>query len=509
MERSGVEASPLLRLPLEVLIKVTTWLTTTDLCTMRLLCRAVEERLYVTFTNEFFSRKQFMMADLSLQALVEISKSRLSRHLRFVHLGFDRLPDERAQRPLADDERERRFRERYADYVVFMSTGMHHQMLIEAFSRLVNLDEVVLRDFNSGGRWRDGPLAEWTSYGSTTIFNETGVRPTHGSRGFFDQRVSLGACSELFVIVLQALSAAGATPRGIRVITVKENYLRDFAFHVSRFMKPSVLHVVRRLQKLDLVIDISWMSQLSGWGHTAAAAAAGQTVTRVAPDSMLRGFLWHAVNLRDLCIFEHHDYNPALTDFLEWLAASSLPDDASALDTPPPMLPQLERLSLGRMLVGSRTLLRVIRKFAARLQGLELHKVTLQRALPPSSDPTDPPRIHLWLDFLNQLQQMPGLEMRDLKLSCLRQAYMNRPKDYAVIFDRGSEMAEYTGPCWRDFIDKVLATMVVIWPRTITPEPDSDEQDSDDSLAEDDDAGGAGGGAADDVLTVLPMDVGP
>ncbi|RCI11702.1 hypothetical protein L249_7633 [Ophiocordyceps polyrhachis-furcata BCC 54312] len=447
MERAvnNETTSPLLRLPLEVLIRVAAWLTTTDLCTMRLLCRAVEERLYLTFTNEFFSRKQFMMADISLQALVDISKSRLGPHLRIVHMGLDRFP-ERTQRPLADDDRERRFKQRYADYFVLWNTGMHRQMLIEAFSRLVNLEEVVLRDYNLPDRLRDGPGAEWTSYGSTTIFNETGVRLIHGFNGAWDLGNPPQMCSQLFVIVMHALSAAGACPRGIRVMTKKDNHLRDFAFNLSRYVEPSILPVVRRLEKLHLAIDLSWRSPLSGWGHHAG----GQASTRTAPDSLLRAFLWHAVNLRDLRIYEHHDYNPALTDFLEWLAASSLPADAPALDTPPPALPQLERLSLGIMLVGSRTLLRVIRKFAARLRGLELSMVTLQRPLPPSSDPTDPPRVNFWLDFLNQLRLVQDLNLHHLKLAIPKQAYANRPKDYVLYFDKVGDTVEYTGPFWRE-----------------------------------------------------------
>ncbi|RDA93055.1 hypothetical protein CP533_0704 [Ophiocordyceps camponoti-saundersi (nom. inval.)] len=515
MERAvnNETTSPLLRLPLEVLIRVTAWLTTTDLCTMRLLCRATEERLYLTFTSEFFSRKQFMMADISLQALVDISKSRLGPHLRIVHMGLDRFP-ERTQRPLADDDRERRFKQRYADYFVLWNTGMHRQMLIEAFSRLVNLEEVVLRDYNLPDRLRDGPGAEWTSYGSTTIFNETGVRLIHGFNGAWDFGNPPQMCSQLFVIVMHALSAAGACPRGIRVMTKKDNHLRDFAFNLSRFVEPSILPVVRRLEKLHLAIDLSWRSPLSGWGHHTG----GQASTRTAPDSLLRAFLWHAVNLRDLRIYEHHDYNPALTDFLEWLAASSLPADAPALDTPPPVLPQLEILSLGIMLVGSRTLLRVIRKFVARLRGLELSMVTLQRPLPPSSDPTDPPRVNFWLDFLNQLRLVQDLHLRHLKLAIPKQAYANRPKDYVLYFDKVGDTVEYTGPFWREFIENIVPTLHVRWPRTMTPEPASDEQESDDSLGDDDDGndeddddngGGQAGGNGGGQLQLQPLPPAP
>ncbi|KAM4066517.1 F-box domain-containing protein [Hirsutella rhossiliensis] len=481
--------APILRLPLEVLIRIAAGLTTPELCALRLTCRFVEELLYVTFTREFFTKKQFMMTDFSLQTLVDVSRSRLGLNLRQLHIGLDRFP-EGIQRPLADDDRERKFKQRYSDYFTLWNTGAHRTMLAEALRNLANLDEVVLRDFNSAKRSRDGPTAEWTSYGSTTIFNETGVRLSQGATGVWDSGLPLQGCSQVFALLLHALGDAAVYPKGIQVMAHNGSQLRDFAFNVPRFVEPSIAPVLDRLEKLHLSIDLSWRSSLSGWAHGAVVPSRPQSDTR-----LLRRFLCRTPNLKDLRINEHHDYNPALADFLEWLAAPApVPDASSAVDddNPPPVaMSHLENLSLGLMNVAPRTLLHVIRKFAPRLQGLELWKMTLQRPLPPGSDPSDPPRSSFWVDFMNQLKQVPGLDLRHFKAGMLKQTYAHRPKVYFVSFKKRGVTVEYTGPCWKDFFDEVTPLLEVKWPPMVTPENDSsNDQDSEDgsegSLADED-----------------------
>lgn len=476
--------APMLRLPLEVLIRIAAGLTTPELCALRLSCRFVEQLLYVTFTNEFFARKQFMVTDISLQALVDISKSRLGPHLRHLHIGLDRFPLG-IQRPLPDDDRERRFKQRYSDYFTLWNTGAHRTMLAEALRNLRNLDDVVLRDFNSARRTRDGPAAEWTSYGSTTIFNETGVRLSQGANGVWDSGLPLQGCSQVFALLLHALGDAAVFPRGIQVMARRGNQLRDFAYNLPRFLEPSVAPVLERLERLHLSMDLSWRSSLSGWGHGANAPARPQSDTR-----LLRRFLCRTPRLKDLRINEHHDYNPALSDFLEWLAAPPATasaaaaaaagddhDDDDEQSAPAPVaMSELEHLSLGFMNVAPRTLLHVVRKFAPRLRGLELWKVTLQRPLPPGSDPGDPPRSSFWADFMNQLKQVNGLDLRHFKAGKLKQTYAHRTKDCVVCFKTRGDTVEYTGPCWKDFFDEVTPLLEVRWPPMGTPENDSSEE---------------------------------
>ncbi|PHH88087.1 hypothetical protein CDD83_7978 [Cordyceps sp. RAO-2017] len=468
--------SPILKLPLEVLIRIAACLTTPELCALRLACRAMEQLLYVTFVNEFFTRKQFMNTDNSLQALVDISKSRLGPHLRQLHLGLDRFSDG-IQRPLADEAKERRYKQRYADFFTLWNTGANYRMLVEALAGLRNLDEVVVRDFNSKSRTRDGPAAEWYSYGSTTIFNETGVRLSSRLHDVWELAPGCMG-NQVFSLLLHALGAAHCRPKAIRVMARRHNELRDYAFNIPRSAEPSVLPVLHGLEKLHLTIDLSWRSPLSGWGLVNGAPS-----TRSWSDELLRRFLSLTPNLRDLRINERHDYNPGLTDFLDWLAdAPPAPAAAAQADrpgaTPPVALPHLESLSLGFMSVTAQPLLRVIRKFAPRLRGLELWKVTLQRLLPPNSDPSDPPRDSFWADFFTKLRETPDLGIRHFKAGMLKQAYKNRPRDCVVSFKRHGLSVAYTGPCWRDFIEDVTQAIDVKWPRTVTPEQDSEGDSS-------------------------------
>ena len=482
------------KLPLEVLIRITKGLSTTELCAFRLTCRAVEELLYVTFTDEFFTKKQFMITDNSLQALVDISKSRLGAHLRFVHIGLDRFP-EGLHRPLPDDEKERKFKQRYANHFTLWNTGCHREMLTEAFRNLPNLEDVVLRDSNSMKRNRDGPHAEWTSYGSTTIFKETGIRLSQGTNGVWNSGFPLQGCSQVFALVLHALGVAGAKPKGLEVMVRNGNHLRDFGFNVPRFVEPSVLPVLQKLEKLHLSIDLSWRTSPRGW------SADGATVSQAAPDTHLRKFLSSIPNLKNLRINEHHDYNPALTTFLEWLAATPPSEGAAQAtngddesSTAPIRLPHLEELSLGIMNLQSATLLGVLRKLAPSLKRLELWRITLQRDLPAGCDPNDPPKTVFWTDFLSQLRQIPDLNLHHFKAGMLNQTYTHRPKPYYVSFKDHGTTVDYTGPHWRDFVEEVTPKLEVKWPRTVTPEYD----DSEDEVDSDED---------DDIITLGQTDI--
>lgn len=471
----GVSASaPILRLPLELLVSIAAGLTTPELCALRLTCRLVEELLYVTFTSEFFTKKQFMITDVSLQALIDISRSRLGLNLRHLHIGLDRFPD-RLRQPLADDDRHRKFRQRYSDYLILWDTGTHRTMLTEALRNLSNLEEIVIRDFNSHKRTRDGPNAEWTSYGANTIFNETGVRLKQG--GSIPGR----GCSQTFAVVLLALGDAAVCPKGIQVMSHNRNRLWDYAFHIPRFMEPSVAPVLDKLEKLHLSIDLSWMSSLSESANDALVTGRPQSDTH-SDTQLLRRFLRRTPNLKDLRINERWDQNPSLSDFLEWLAApapsqdyaSSAGDEGDKMTPPPVALSHLEHLSLGCMIVGPQTLLQVIRKFAPHLQGLELWKISLHRSLPPGSDPNDPPRSNFWVDFMNQLKQVAWADFRHFKAGMLKQTYTHGREDYFVSFKKRGPVVEYTGPCWKDFFDEVTPLLDVTWrrPRSVTPESD-------------------------------------
>jgi hypothetical protein len=65
--------SHLQRLPPELIIRISNYLTTPQLGNFRSTCKQVESALFNSFALEFFSKRQFMIEEVSLDALVDIS----------------------------------------------------------------------------------------------------------------------------------------------------------------------------------------------------------------------------------------------------------------------------------------------------------------------------------------------------------------------------------------------------------------------------------------------------
>lgn len=85
----------LLRLPPELIIRVSSHLTTPELGYFRRTCKHVEANLFDTFAREFFTKRQFMIEHISLQALVDIANHPvLSRRLTEVIIGLDAIPQD-------------------------------------------------------------------------------------------------------------------------------------------------------------------------------------------------------------------------------------------------------------------------------------------------------------------------------------------------------------------------------------------------------------------------------
>ena len=68
------DSSLLTQVPVELLLRITYYLSTPELGNVRLTCKALERSLFNFFSHEFFRKKQFMMFEDSLSALIEISK---------------------------------------------------------------------------------------------------------------------------------------------------------------------------------------------------------------------------------------------------------------------------------------------------------------------------------------------------------------------------------------------------------------------------------------------------
>ncbi|KAL6360736.1 hypothetical protein LRP88_06443 [Fusarium phalaenopsidis] len=468
--------SPIQKIPLEVLLRITHFLTTPELGKVRLLCRSMEQALYTSFTNEFFTRKQFMISEESLQALIDISKSRLSRHLRKVHIGLDRFPQVPHIR--GNDPQSLRLAEHYTGQFTLLSNGYHREMLAEAFRNLKHLEDVVFRDFNSTRRTRDGPYRQWTSYGSTTAFNETGTRPNQTTWG---PEITVAYGSTVFSSVLFALGQAGARPKGIEYMSRSRNHLRDLAFNLPSYMEASVFPVLSNLEKLHLDVYLTGDDGFSAYPSAAFS------------DANLRRFLLQVTNVKHLRINETQGSDTGPGALLGWLGQTSNPSTSGASvnpatsapsvpagvpPTPPPSFPLLEELNLGMMSVSPSRVLEALAKFAPTLQRLEMHKVILTRRLPKDST-GPPPKVSFWTKFLERLKDVPNLDLHHIKISCPQQQWLSRPAKSPVNFQADNKNAmEYTGPDWKHFVGEMIPKVVVHY----TPDEGDPDSDSDDGI---------------------------
>lgn len=86
----------LLSLPLELLVHISSLVSTADLAALRLTCKQTEKSLYEWFSEEFFVKKQFMLTHPSLQVLLDISRhaslSKKLKHLIIATTVYDDGP---------------------------------------------------------------------------------------------------------------------------------------------------------------------------------------------------------------------------------------------------------------------------------------------------------------------------------------------------------------------------------------------------------------------------------
>ncbi|EPE02830.1 f-box domain-containing protein [Ophiostoma piceae UAMH 11346] len=207
--------NPLAALPLELLFRIARYLSTVEFCALRLSCRAVEQGLFHTFSHEFFSRKQFMMSDFSLKALVDIARHpNLSNKLEHVSFGLENLG---RFRPRENDLPEQAcfYHAALSDQSTIFSSGRAVEMLTEAFAHLPNLKTVSMRDWNSRTRFRDfdSGLKHWHSYGFPTFVTSTGHRRDTNR---INERA--GFTTNVFNAVSAALAKSGARPENIELM---------------------------------------------------------------------------------------------------------------------------------------------------------------------------------------------------------------------------------------------------------------------------------------------------
>ncbi|EUC29583.1 hypothetical protein COCCADRAFT_29369 [Bipolaris zeicola 26-R-13] len=467
----------LLTIPLELLVAISALLPTEDLGALRLVCKQTEKSLYEWFSQEFFSKKQFMLTHTSLQALIDISKhASFSKKLTHVIIAtnvYEEIPLR-----FRDEEAAARYVQGYEEQKALLSTGVDREMLSEAFSRLENLQTVGIRNFDSNKRTRDGK--SWSSWGATTVYRETGVRLSFADRGSYSPEITTRFVSRIFSSVLYALGRANRQPPQFEVL-LRQHGLLDSAFFLPDFFLPTIEPVLRNMT--TLLLNVSLVIRLL---HTHSNGASAD----LHPGRSLRHFLRHTPNLTHLRLnFEKHlvANNEA---FLSWLSTPPPPPTmpVSFLHPDPVALPLLKTLELGQQSVRADILTSLIARFAPTLEDLSLWRMNIHSFthIPMGHQP------NFWRDFFNKVSKIPQLNLNHLKVGMLQQdhSYVNfREKEDA----KPLKVKEHTGKgmdkFWEELAEQVFVDRQPEIPHSNGDDSGEDEDMNDEEEEEDDDEG--------------------
>ncbi|KAH7393624.1 hypothetical protein BKA64DRAFT_92405 [Cadophora sp. MPI-SDFR-AT-0126] len=421
------QSSPLASVPLEVLLHINGYLTTPEYGSLRLTCKHIEDQLHVAFAKEFFTKRQFMFTEFSLQALIDISRSRFASTLKHVIFGLEQ-PSTTPPRapPLFPSQSPDFVRQNYLlmdwlNHSSFLDTGRNVRMLAEAFSALPNLETIGLRDFNSNSRYRDAPHNTWNSYGSRTYFRETGnqMLSVYNRHNF-----GIAASSDHLVFVYRVfrdiLLGAGRASVALKhfEVILRVCTLADRAFIIPEYLDPIIVPVLANLRTIFL--DLSSESPCM---HV-------EKDKRVAPcpSYFLMKFLSHTVNLEHLRM-NFRSYRDT-ESILPWLSRSppSISNSAASnspfAEPSPVELKNLRQLDIGMITVEPKVILAIIRKHQSTLKVISLHKVSfVQMEHLPADE-----RVNLWAKFFKDLSKL------DLKLNGINMSYLSQQQSYREHF---------------------------------------------------------------------------
>ncbi|KAH8602021.1 hypothetical protein B0O99DRAFT_605452 [Bisporella sp. PMI_857] len=473
--------------PLEVLLQITAYLSTSDYCSLRSTCKGVEEVLFTNFALEFFQKRKFMFTEFSLQALIDISKSRFSTYLTHVIFGLERPPSG-MQTPIAPilnspgtNDMQIRFnhlRWEYIHHCDLISNSQEIEMLAEAFSNLESLQIVGIRDFDSPTRHRDEPPNNvWRSYGASTFKRNTGVAlftPQSRHDANVDYRNGqILYSSRIFSSVLRALGQANSKPKNLEVI-LRQSALTDQSFSIPKWTESKISPVLRHLNTAFLDLNLESSSMFVEGDNGKATEC---------PAFLLRGFLHRISQVEHLRLnFAFSSLEGHATDFLAWLAmpyTTIMPSTSADIPLPRPPPPvdfhSLRQLELGSLQTNTTTLLAVLRKFKCSLRSLSLHRVTLvAHALAQARD-----KENIWIGFFNEIADL-NFTLSVISLSNISQRYLGTGPFYITFLNRSSHsMVRPTMMTWRgsDFsrdVKEVTEAMFIHWPQVLSYSSETD-----------------------------------
>lgn len=498
------QTSYLIKAPVEVLAQIASYLETPDYCALRLTCKHVEAALFHPFAKEFFTRRQFMLTEFSLQALLDISKSRLAPSVEYLTLSTDRpLWDAfRANMFRHDqmDDYERalqrnRFTEEYESHTALITTGRDYELLLEGITALPNLQTLGLRDFHSNGRYRDGHRARWRPYGSTTLFKATSIptnstnqlyRFNHGMSGGIMhisspiEEAELNYLKHLLITILRVIGAASPDRPILRLeVILRRLALNDHSFAMATSLQSEISSALRSMKAL--FFDLCTM--------------APPTMIEDDKGSIKDSYHYHLLQLLSSSTnVEHLRLNckdpystDAVTELYSWLVSSPGKGPASALprvypglpQLPPPIeFPHLHTVELGFALIEPIAIFALCTKLKGSLRAINLHKVNLRATKDQVEN-----KVNLWARLLQQISNL-HLALNSIVLGYVGQGA--ETYNLANIKFHGQDEMRWSGTATSYGLKDLVDALEIVWPQRILPDPTMTEDEDDDENGDED-----------------------
>ncbi|KAK6000310.1 hypothetical protein QM012_003942 [Aureobasidium pullulans] len=458
----------LLDLPPELLLRISAFLTTSELGKSRLTSKNIEAVLFDSFAREFFTKKQFMLEQISLQALIDISNhptlaSRLSEVVISSHV-FPSDPE------ILSVSGKAMYQAGYVDHDVLMASGQAIHMLAEAFSKLPNLRTVGLRDYNGLGRYRDGEFATWKSWGWSFGWDRL---PAYDADNPNSQRGLRTISPEpVLPVLFYALGHAKVVPESIHVFLRKRSKLTQQSFNIlDGYLGEKVRPVLGNMKELMLAIGNDTTPY---YYHRTIAPTKSEDASNLPLARLL-----HRTPKLETLRLNFEPSQPFASGFLDWLGSP-----VSRPATNPVTLPRLTALELGMLTVPAATLLKVLSKFD--LESFSLWKVKLHAS--SASDPENcwQALLHDLATALNQKTSLKSVLIGfPSQLHCGRAPFDIEDACYFKpvgageedIFGMTQEAKHYAGPgtSMADWLEE-LSQRTYVPP----PEDDSDSLNSED-----------------------------
>lgn len=442
--QTSMQTSTFAKLPREMLDGIASFLPTRDFNNLRLSCKQVENILFPYWANCFFTFRQFMISDFSLNALLDIScHPVLSKYLTHLAIGLDYLTVDNIRSSaltevddLASMISERNSQER------LLCTGEAVHILSQALANLPNLDYIDIRDYSSPTRYRD--VACWRSYGSSLYQN-----PPHLNQGPHPARMEFMRFSDAFVgrvfkVIITALGKASSSRqspvRRLDLINKCPNgALPDDAFALGRAPEPALCTMLSGLTVLHLTLSLRTRT------HSLDASTHEPLPYNISMFNLQRfltltpNLVWLRLNNLSRRIQFDTD-KPLMDAFFSWLALrpGETPKETNNLWREMPMasvsLP-LKKLDLGQWTIPSQVLASLLRKYSG-LEHLGLFKFTLLRKpdYAAASDSSQDPR---WPKVYRALfRALPGIipRLKHIHLVDLWELDAETKKIWPVVF---------------------------------------------------------------------------